>query len=110
MTTISSNDRNASRHAAESAIEWAGLLLSTIIALKRSGWSVKISCGTTLDGTRPEITGEPVTGVRPTPPNVNNGAKAECRCWLPRLAKLPVKIHSNLFRYKIGRESCRERV
>src|SRR5690242_16014683 len=100
MTTISSNDSNALRHAAESANECAGLLLSTIIARKRSGWSVKISCGTTLEGIKPEMTGEPVTGVRPTPPKVNNGANAECRCWLPRLAKLPVRIHSSLFRYE----------
>ena len=45
MTTISSSDSKAARHAAESASEWAGLLLSTIIARKRSGWSVRISSG-----------------------------------------------------------------
>ena len=37
MTTISSSAENASRQAAESAIEWAGLLLSTIMARNRSG-------------------------------------------------------------------------
>ena len=47
--------------------------------------------GTTLEGTRPEITGAPVTGVRPTPPNVNSGANDKCRCCPPRLAKLPVE-------------------
>src|SRR6476620_10750049 len=98
MTTISSSDSNAALHAAESATECAGLLLSTIIARKRSGWSVKISCGTTFDGTRPEMTGAPVTGDRPTPPNVNSGANDECRCCPPRLAKLPVRIHSSLLR------------
>ena len=53
-------------HAPESASECAGLMLSTIIARKRSGWSVRISSGMTLHGMRPPITGAPVTGVRPT--------------------------------------------
>ena len=38
-----------------------------------------------------------VTGVRPET-WLNSGANVECRCWLPFLAKLPVKIHSSLFR------------
>ena len=44
--------------------------------------------------------GAPVTGVRPTPPALNSGANDECRCCPPRLAKLPVRIHSSLFRYE----------
>ena len=82
----------------ESASEWAGLRLSTIIARKRSGWSVRISSGITLHGVSPPITGAPVTGVRPTGPARNSGANHECRCWPPGLAKLPVRIHSSLFR------------
>lgn len=97
MTTISSSDWKASRQAVESASEWAGLLLSTIMARKRSGWSVRISSGTTLLGTSPEMMGAPVTGVRPE--NCpNSGANDECRCWPPFFAKLPVRTQSSLFR------------
>ena len=45
--------------------------------------------------------GAPVTGVRPDRRrSVNSGANDECRCCPPRLAKLPVRIHSSLFRYE----------
>ncbi|COW96616.1 Uncharacterised protein [Mycobacterium tuberculosis] len=71
--------------------------LSTIIARNRSGCSVRISSGTTLPGIRPAIIGAPVTGVRPET-WLNSGANDECRCWPPFFAKLPVRIHSSLFR------------
>ncbi len=54
----------------------------------------------TLHGTRPLITGAPVTGVGATRRALNSGANHECRCWLPGLAKLPVSIHSSLLRYE----------
>ena len=31
---------------------------------------------------------------------LNSGANVECRCWPPRLAKFPVRIHNSLFRYE----------
>lgn len=73
------------------------MLLSTIMARNRSGWSVRISSGTTLHGTKPEMMGAPVTGVRPETV-LNSGANDECRCWPPFFAKLPVRIHNSLFR------------
>src|SRR5437867_4313104 len=52
----------------ESASECTGLLLSTIIARKRLGWSVRISSGMTLNGMRPVRMRCPPTGlVRPRP-------------------------------------------
>src|SRR5258707_15133819 len=101
MTTISSSDSKAARHAAESAREWAGLLLSTIIARKRAGWSVRISSGTALLGISPPTMGAPVTGVRPTEVSWrNSGPNDECRGCAQRLAKFPVRIHSSLSRYE----------
>ena len=53
-----------------SASEWAGFALSTSIARKRRGWSVRISSGITLHGIIPEMMREPVTGLlRPLPPD-----------------------------------------
>ena len=98
MTTSSSSLANASRIRSESASEWAGLELSTIIARKRSGWSLRISSGITLQGVSPPITGAPVTGVRPGRPGLISGAIHECMCCPPGLAKLPVRIQSILFR------------
>ena len=47
-----------------SASECAGLPLSTIMARKRFGWSVRISSGITLQGMSPPMMRAPVTGLR----------------------------------------------
>ena len=62
---------------------------------------MRISSAITLHGTRPAMIGAPVTGVRARRRRtLNSGANAECRCWPPRLAKLPVRIHSSFSRYE----------
>ena len=103
MTTTRSSASRASRKRPESAREWAGLELSTHIARKRSGWSVRISSVIELHGTSPEMILAPVTGVTllrpdPAPRAPATEAKEECRCIVPGRPKLPVRIHSSLFR------------
>ena len=114
ITTSSSSDAIASRMRALSATEWAGLPLSTSIARNRLGWSVRISSGITLQGVRPPIRREPVTGVPllapascwssddissvPAPPSCPtvNGAIIVGRYADPFLPKLPVSSISSL--------------
>ena len=62
ITTTQSSAASASRNWGLSASEWAGFAASMIIARYRSGWSARHSSAMTLQGTRPPMIFDPVTG------------------------------------------------
>ena len=108
MTTENSRARIASRMRTLSASECAGLELSTTMARKRFGWSVRISSGMTLQGTSPDMTRAPVTGEnwasgRPTKVRVRSSIQ-EWTPIPPGLPKLPISAHSVLWRKELSVE------
>ena len=105
MTTTKSSASIARRIAALSATECAGLPDSTIIARKRSGWSVRISSGITLHGTRPPKMRAPATGLRGALPGSSSpeyartsGTMLDGAYWPPGTAKLPVSTQTSFSR------------
>lgn len=83
----------------ESASEWAGFELSTIMARSRPGSSVRISSGIAFPGVRPVMMRAPLTGVarsaRLSPPRL---ARPEWMFIPPGTPRLPVRITSTFSR------------
>ncbi len=99
MTTSTSSRSSASRIRGESASECAGFELSTIIARRRPGSSVRISSAIELPGVSPVMIRAPLTGValslRKSPP------REAMPVWMfivPSRPKLPVSRKSSFSR------------
>jgi hypothetical protein len=85
--------------------ECAGFALSTIIARKRPGWSVRISSGIDIAGIRPVMIRCPAHGrstvVRPPPPPPPRLAKGEWMFIPPFFPKLPASRYTSFSRYEL---------